>query len=145
MEHFNIVIDNNVINNYTDYYFAKHPRAKKKPIERPIHPSMNVYFSMKNRMQKNDLKQKWKEFTIWLVEELGLTGRGLDSFEMDYCVYMPTKRRFDLDNLSPKFLCDGFTESGFIVDDDCSHLKKLTIHGGYDKDNPRTEINITAM
>ena len=31
MEHFNIVIDNNVINNYTDYYFAKHPRAKKKP------------------------------------------------------------------------------------------------------------------
>lgn len=54
----------------------------------------------------------------------------------------PSKRRVDCDNTVPKFILDGFSESGFIIDDDGKHLHSLTLKTGYDKDNPRTEIKI---
>ena len=66
----------------------------------------------------------------------------LENFEMEFTVYMPTKRRSDNDNFIPKFWLDGFTESGVIVDDDNKHLTKLVLMSGYDKDHPRTEIVI---
>ena len=69
----------------------------------------------------------------------------IDNFEMTYKVYMPTKRRSDPDNFTPKFWNDGFTESGFIVDDDGKHLKKLTLIADYDKDWTRTEIEIKLL
>jgi hypothetical protein len=40
---------------------------------------------------------------------------------------------------------DGFTESGFIVDDDGLHLKALTLKTDYDKENPRTEIYVKIL
>lgn len=91
----------------------------------------------------NDLKQKWKDFAIWLVKKNGLEGKKLECFDMKFITYMPTKRRIDPDNTVPKFILDGFTESGFIVDDDSLHLKSLTLCADYDKDFPRTEIFIT--
>jgi Holliday junction resolvase RusA-like endonuclease len=69
----------------------------------------------------------------------------LNEVEMAFTTYMPTKRRIDCDNTVPKFILDGFTESGFIVDDDGSHLKSLTLRTGYDKDNPRTEIEVKIL
>ena len=30
-----IIIDNNVVDKYNEYYFKQHPRAKKKQIEKP--------------------------------------------------------------------------------------------------------------
>lgn len=37
---------------------------------------------------------------------------------------------------------DGFSESGFIVDDDSKHLTQLILECYVDKDNPRTEIYV---
>ena len=65
-----------------------------------------------------------------LINELGLQDKRLDNFEMTFTTYMPTKRRIDCDNTVPKFILDGFTESGFIIDDDGSHLKSLTLKTG---------------
>ena len=67
----------------------------------------------------------------------------LEEFDMHFTSYMPTKRRADPDNYVPKFLLDSFTNSGFIVDDDGRHLKTLSLSTDYDKDNPRTEIDVT--
>lgn len=92
----------------------------------------------------NELKQKWKSFIIWWINELGLQDKCLDQFEMIFTTYMPTKRRIDCDNTTPKFILDGFAESGFIVDDDGAHLKSLTLKTGYDKNNPRTEIEVVV-
>ena len=64
----------------------------------------------------------------------------LSHFKMYMKIYKDSKRRVDLDNLTPKFIQDGFTESGFIVDDDSEHLYSLTIEAGCDKKHPRTEI-----
>ena len=93
----------------------------------------------------NDLKQKWKDFIKWVVAENKLSDLRLNTFSMTFTTYMPTKRRIDPDNTVPKFILDGMTEAGFIVDDDGEHLKSLTLQTGYDKDSPRTEIVVSTI
>ena len=90
----------------------------------------------------NEMKQSWKDFIIWWIKDLGYENRKLDNVEIIYDIYHPTKRRTDPDNYTPKFIHDGFVESGFLVDDDREHLHSLTIRYHVDKDNPRTEIEI---
>lgn len=136
-----LIIDNDVIERYNQHYFSKHPRAKKKAIEHSWHPSINVWMVLP-RIQMNALKQKWKDFIVYWINDLGLQNKHLENFEMIFTTYMPTKRRIDCDNTVPKFILDGFSESGFIIDDDGTHLKSLTLKTGYDKNNPRTEIEV---
>jgi len=49
---YKLVIDQKVVDDYAEYYFKQHPRAKKKPIEKPIHPSINEWMILK-RPQMN--------------------------------------------------------------------------------------------
>ncbi len=139
---YKITITMNDVYEYSEEYFRNHPRAHKMPIDHPYHPSINKWFVMQ-RPQMNDLKQKWKDFAVWLVKKNGLENLHLESFTMKFVTYMPTKRRIDPDNTVPKFILDGFTESGFIVDDDSLHLKSLELCADYDPNFPRTEIYIT--
>lgn len=141
---YKIIIDNALVDKYCQLYFKQHPRAKKRPIDRPIHPSLNQWMILP-RIQMNTLKQKWKDFGKYVVKKHGLENKKLDNFEMEFKVFMPSKRRIDADNTCPKFLLDAFTESGFIVDDDSKHLHSLTLQCDYDKDNPRTEIVIKTI
>ena len=69
-----------------------------------------------------------------------MENRQLDNFDVVMTVFFNTKRRVDCDNYSRKFILDGLTESGFIVDDDGKHLRSLTIKTDYDKEHPRTEF-----
>ena len=140
----NITIDNEVLERYNKYYFRKYPKRKKIPIQRPLHPSINQWMILQ-RPAMNNLKQTWKEFCIWLINDLGYKDMKLDKYEMIFVTYMPTKRRSDPDNMSPKFIMDGFTEAGFIIDDDGNHLKALTLKTDYDKERPRTEIYVTVL
>ena len=126
---------------YNNYYFSQHPKARKKQIDHPYHPSINLW-SIKPRIQMNVLKQTWKNFIIWFIDDIGCTNLKLDDVDIMYDIYHPTKRRTDPDNYTPKFIHDGFVESGFLLDDDREHLKSLTIRCHVDKENPRTEITI---
>ena len=144
MTELNLVLDQKVLDEYNAYYFKKYPRRSKAPIEHPYHESINKWFVMQ-RPQMNALKQRWKEFCIWWIENLGLSGKNLDQFEMTFTTYMPTKRRIDPDNTVPKMILDGLVESGFIIDDDGRHLRSLTLKTDYDKERPRTEINIKIL
>ena len=141
LKNIKLIIDSNVIDKYNQYYFTKHPKAKKKQLEKPRHPSINQWCILP-RIQMNALKQKWKSFGVWFIKELGYSDMKLDSFDIIITVFFETKRRHDPDNQVPKFLLDAFTESGFIVDDDEAHLHSLTLKTGYDKLNPRTEIEV---
>lgn len=136
-----LIIDTNIVDRYNQYYFSQHPKAKKIQIEHPYHPSLNIW-SIKPRFQMNALKQSWKNFIIWLIKDLGYENLYLDNVSITYDIYHPTKRRTDPDNYTPKFIHDGFVESGLLVDDDREHLHSLTIRCHVDKDNPRTEIEI---
>lgn len=141
---YKIIIDNTLVDEYCQLYFKQHPRAKKRPIDRPIHPSLNQWMILP-RIQMNALKQKWKDFGKFVIKKHGLENKMLENFEIEFLVFMPTRRRIDPDNICPKFLLDAFTESGFIVDDDSKHLHSLTLQCDYDKDNPRTEIVIKTI
>ena len=145
MEEIKLMFDEETLRRYEEEcYFVKHPRATKKPLQNPYQESMNVWMIMK-RPQMNALKQKWKDFMVWFIEDQGYTNLHIAKCEMTYTVYKPTRRRLDLDNNSPKFLQDGIVESGLIDDDDMNHITSLTLRGGYDPEHPRTEILITNI
>lgn len=127
---------------YNKYYSLIHKKAKKMPIDRPIHPSLNQWTTIKNRVMMNAIKQKWKEFAIFWCKYHKLEGMMLDDYAIEYVTYMPSKRRADPDNYTCKFLLDGFVEAGFLADDDGSHMRALILRTGYDKKNPRTDINV---
>jgi Holliday junction resolvase RusA-like endonuclease len=141
MRSYQIIIDNNILKKYNTYYFNLYPRRKKEPIPRPIHPSLNEW-AIAVRMSANTIKQNWKDFIIFVVKHYGYDNLKLDSVSVTVKSYYETKRRRDNDNISPKFILDGLVEAGMIVDDDYIHLNPLIIYGGYDKNNPRTEIMV---
>lgn len=136
-----IVIDNSILEQYNRFYFRLHPKATKKPIETPYHPSINAWMIMK-RPVMNRLKGQWKDFIVWLMQYLGYKDMKINTCDIIFTTYFPTKARHDTDNNVPKFILDGLTESGFIIDDDSKHLKSLTLKCDYDKNNPRMEFDI---
>lgn len=136
-----LVIDNTALEDYEKVYFANHPRAKKKPIAQPYHESINKWMIMK-RPQMNALKQKWKDFIIYFIQNSEHKDVHIEQCELKFITYYGTERRHDIDNGCPKFILDGLCDSGFIIDDDSKHITALTMQCFVDADNPRTEIEV---
>lgn len=141
-DHITLVVDNEVLDRYAEAYFALHPRARVRPIKQPFHESINQWMIMKRPMM-NGLKQKWKDFISWFVEEKGYSNLRIKRCEISQKIYYETNRRHDLDNGVPKFILDGLVESGMIDDDDSEHISKLTLECETDRENPRTVLKIT--
>lgn len=144
MEKLKLVIDGKTLEDYERTYFRLHSKATKKPIENPYHPLMNQWMIMKRPMM-NALKQKWSDFIVWFINKQGYSNLLIEKCKMKFTTYYKTNRRHDVDAASPKFILDGFTESGFIIDDDSTHLISLTLECYVDKEYPRTEIEITNI
>lgn len=142
METLVLTIDESVIERYSEHYFCIHPKAKKKPIQRPYHESINVWMIMKRPMM-NSLKQKWKEFIKWFIRDQGYSNLRIEKCEITQRVFYPNNRKHDVDNSVPKFIIDGFVEGGMIVGDDSSHVIRLILECGTDVINPRTELEFT--
>lgn len=136
-----IIINNDTLIEYEKYYFKQHPRATKKPISNPYHESINVWMIMKRPMM-NALKQRWKDFICWFMDRQGYSNLHIEECEIKVKTFYKTNRRHDVDNSVIKFILDGFSESGFIIDDDSKHVKSLLLECFVDKDNPRTEIEV---
>lgn len=141
MQRIEMVIDNHALEEYEKYYFSIHTKAKKKPIPRPYHESINVWMIMK-RPAMNALKQKWKDFIVWFIDNQGYSNLRIEKCDLSFSTYYPNNRRHDVDNSCPKFILDGLVESGFIVDDDSEHLSKLILECSVDREYPRTVIDV---
>ncbi|MEY8365735.1 hypothetical protein AALA22_08845 [Anaerovoracaceae bacterium 41-7] len=137
------VITQKDVDRYNEKYFKDHPRAKNRRIKSPSHPTLNWYMTA-NNLEVNNTKQAWKDFIIELLEEKQLQNMQIDQCDIAYITYFSDKRKRDVDNITPKFIFDGFTEAGFIVADDYFHIRSLTTICKYDKDNPRIEIIVTT-
>lgn len=113
---------------WTKEYFKKHPRSKKRPIDKPSHPSLNKWLILQ-RITMNKLKQDWKDFVIYVVKYYGLEDLGISNCKCRYVVYNSSARRKDIDNYTPKMILDGLTAeaSGVLVDDSYSCIEELTI------------------
>lgn len=144
MKEIKLCITNNTLVEYEDYYFSIHPKAHKKPITTPYHTPLNQWMIMKRPMM-NSLKQKWKDFIIWFIQNQGYSNLQIHKCEMTFSTYFKTNRRHDVDGTIPKFILDGFVDSGFIYDDDMRCLTKLILRCNIDKENPRTEITIKIL
>ena len=90
----------------------------------------------------NALKQRWKEFIAWFIENSEYSDIHIEQCELRFTTYYGTARRHDIDNGCPKFILDGLCENGFIIDDDSKHITSLTMQCFVDTENPRTEIEI---
>lgn len=141
MKHIQLIINNDSIERYAEYYFSIHSKARNMPIPFPYHESINKWMIMR-RPAMNALKQRWKDYIVWFIEQQGYSNLRIDKCGITFTTFYPTNRRHDVDNSCPKFILDGFVESGFIIDDDCCHLMELGLKCGVDKNNPRTEIDV---
>jgi Holliday junction resolvase RusA-like endonuclease len=138
-----LIIDKDILQEYYKYYFDKYPKRKVLPIEKPIPPSLNRFIAMK-RMQQNSVKQKYKEFSVWLASYYKIANLNLDNAKIIFTFYFPDRRRRDFDNLmlTPKMINDGFVEANVFGDDSGDILKIEFENFQYDSKNPRVEMKI---
>ena len=129
---------------YNQMYLARNPRRRKAPIDKCIPPSLNVWGNM-NRVQKNDLKQKWNDFGEQVVERYGLTNKKIERCRITWNYYFPTKHRRDCDNYVCKQISDSLVSSGLLIDDNYTVVNPTILQVFYDKENPRTEIIIEVL
>ena len=136
-----LIFDNQVLDEYLKYYFKRYPRRSKKPIEEPIHPSINKWFIMP-RPQMNNLKQAWGAFTDFVINKNKVENLNINKCSITYKYYFGNKRRQDVDNRICKFVNDSLIKNKIIIDDCYSHVNPMILWGGYDKENPRMELHI---
>lgn len=108
-----------------------------------VPPSLNEFAGRRNVRDYRKAKQQW----TWAVKAACMACKDRPKephpralVEITY--FFPDQRRRDADNYAGKFLLDGLTKAGVIVDDDLRHITTV-IRGDYDKQNPRTEIAVT--
>lgn len=136
-----VTIDNAAVARYNAHYKQLHPKSRKPAISKPIPPSMNEFMVM-GRAQRNSEKQRWKEFVSWLVADLGLSNTQINRCRVELMYYFHDKRKRDYDNYSGKFVFDGLTASGLLVDDSYFVIESLTIRAEVDRSNPRLVIKL---
>jgi len=138
-----IIIDKDIIDKYSEYYFKKYPGRRVNPIDKPMPPSLNKFIGMR-RMSQNAIKQKYKEFAVWLSGYYKIDNLNIKKAIFEYTFFFPDHRRRDFDNLllSPKFFNDGFVLAKVISDDNGENLMLKFNSFQYDKENPRLEMII---
>lgn len=107
-----------------------------------VPPSMNAFAGRNNVWEYRATKKKW----TWAVKTACLASEGRppqpwEKARVEITYFFPDRRRRDPDNYAGKFVLDGLTRAGVIVDDDLKHIS-VTIRGGYDKGTARTQILI---
>lgn len=110
-----------------------------------VPPSLNRFAGRSNTWEYRAAKKQWTD-AVQLACRLAGTKptKPLDRARVEIVYYFPTRSRHDADNYAGKFLLDGLTKAGVIVDDDLKHIT-TTVRGEYDKDFPRTEIEILEV
>ena len=110
-----------------------------------IPPSLNVTAGRKNVHEYRRNKAMWTQAVYMKCK--ASKERPKQPFEkarVTITYYFGDRRRHDADNYAGKYLLDGLTKAGVIVDDDLKHIT-TTIVGEYDKANPRTEIEVEEV
>lgn len=108
-----------------------------------IPPSNNQY--MGNSHNFNEYRRE-KERWHWLIKS-ALTAKPKKPIEkaiVNITYYFKDKRRRDPDNYSGKMLLDPLVREGVLIDDSFK-VVTLVLSASYDKNNPRTEIEIRSV
>lgn len=108
-----------------------------------IPPSYNNFLgNSRNFNIYRQEKEKWH----WLIKT-AIKEKPVKPYKhavVDICYYFKSMTRRDPDNYSGKFLLDPLVSEGIIEDDSFQNVI-LRLSGGYDKENPRTEIRVLEV
>lgn len=112
-------------------------------VVKEIPPSNNKY--MGNSHNFNEYRRE-KERWHWLIKSAikKKPKQPFDKAIVHITYYFKDKRRRDPDNYSGKMLLDPLVREGILVDDSFSNIT-LVLAAGWDKDEPRTEIDIEGV
>ncbi len=113
-----------------------------KYIINEIPPSNNKFIGRTNRWEYQKVKKQWAELILFLCSPKPKTPIKKSVVRIKY--YFKTRVRHDPDNYSGKMILDGLVKAGIIEDDSFGNIT-LELSGGYDKENPRTEIEIVEI
>ena len=106
-----------------------------------IPPSNNKYIGRDARWAYQQEKQRWE----WLIRSaIKKPPVAIERAVVKITYFFPDRRRRDPDNYSGKMIMDGLVRCDVLVDDSFDHVN-LLLSGGYDKNNPRVEIEITEI
>lgn len=110
-----------------------------------VPPSLNKFAGRENTWEYRENKKKW----TWAVKAVCMANKDrpkkpYPKAVVEITYFFQDQRRHDADNYAGKFLLDGLTQAGVIVDDDLKHIS-TTIVGDYDKERPRTQIFIKKI
>ncbi len=104
-----------------------------------IPPSNNRFIGRKNHWEYQRIKCNWHRLIA--VKCLPKPAKTPNKAVVTLTYYFPDHRRRDPDNYSGKMILDGLTRVG-IIKDDSFHCIDLVLKAKYDKQYPRTEIEI---
>ena len=93
-----ISITQDIVNEYNEYYFTIHPRAKKKPIAKPYFTTLNEMLLLNNKAIKNAKKQEQQEFVKFILEKYELWDLKIKSCCLHVKFCYNNRIRHDLDN-----------------------------------------------
>ena len=106
-------------------------------------PSLNRFMGRTSSWEYRNAKKEWTNAVAWLAKKQA-PPKPYRMADVTLLYYFPTRIRHDADNYCGKFLLDGLTQAGVIIDDDLSHIH-LHIGGDHDKENPRTVITVIGI
>jgi len=107
-----------------------------------VPPSLNATAGRLNVWDYRANKKKWTEAVMWAIRAAkARPERPYSRAVVTITYFFPTAARHDADNYAGKYLLDGLTRGGVIVDDDLKHIS-TTIRGEIDRERPRTEIEV---
>jgi Holliday junction resolvase RusA-like endonuclease len=107
-----------------------------------IPPSNNKFIGRNVRWKYQEVKKMWAEKIFFLCRPR--PSKPLTKSVVTLTYYFCDKRRRDPDNYSGKMILDGLVRAGILQDDSFNNID-LVLRGDYDKDNPRTEIEIKEV
>ncbi|MEG2842959.1 MAG: hypothetical protein RR900_05695, partial [Ruthenibacterium sp.] len=107
-----------------------------------VPPSLNKFSGRKNVWEYRKMKKEWTMLVKAMAMSKVKSPAEFALVRIDY--FFKTRVRHDADNYCGKLILDGLTAACVIKDDDFEHIA-LSLHGHYDKENPRTEITVTPV
>lgn len=112
-----------------------------KLIIKTIPPTINKYIGRSNIWEYQKDKKAISEAIR--LQTIGINPK-YKQCKIKVTYYFKDKRRHDPGNYD-KMLLDGLVEANIIEDDNYGVIKEYTTIGGYDKENPRVEIDIEKL
>lgn len=104
-----------------------------------IPPSHNKYAGRLNCWEYRVEKQRWKDLICLMCRKKLKQPFERGTVTLTY--YFGDKRRHDPDNYAGKMILDGLVAARIIKDDSFDNIE-LILRGRYDKEHPRTEIEV---